>query len=176
MNKINFFPATGVTFACFTRNRPKFTENPLTVFTRAQKEGLRYEKKVQEYLQKLLIDAKDTNYELKLSPWIMFRQGTDPSRRIRFCQPDAVLISKDYSRISIIEIKYQHTNEAWKQLRLLYEPVLKFIYPSSSIACLEICRWFDPHAFFNEHYYYSDDPLSALPDKLGVHVYHPRKK
>lgn len=175
MRKANFFPATGVTFATFTSQRPSFTENPSSAFTRAQKEGLRYEKKAHEYLKKLLIDARDINFELKISPWIMFKCKHDASTRIRFCQPDAVLISKDETRIILIEIKYQHTNEAWKQLRLLYEPILKFIYPKASIACLEICSWFDPHASFQEHYYYSENPLEALSERLGVHVYHPRK-
>lgn len=176
MQRATFYPASGVTFASFTENRPKFTETSPSSFTRAQKEGLRYEKKAHEYLKDLLVDSQDQNYELKISPWIMFKTKQDPFQRIRFCQPDAVLISSDSSRIILCEIKYQHTNEAWKQLRLLYEPVLKFIYPLSSIACVEICRWFDPHTSFAEHYYYAENPLAAIAEKLGVHIYRPRKK
>lgn len=174
MGEKTFYPASGVNFAVFSETKPKFTENPIVPFTRAQKEGLRYEKKAHEYLHDLLIDTRDTDFELKLSPWIMFRTNSDARNRIRFCQPDAILVSRDNLRIILCEIKYQHTNEAWKQLRLLYEPVVKFIYPLASIACLEICRWFDPHVSFNEHYYYNEHPLQAIYDKLGVHIFRPR--
>lgn len=163
-----------VTFACFTQTRPKFTETSLSSFTRAQREGLRYEKKVHTYLEKLLADNNRNDFEIKISPWAMYRLQGDLSSKIRFCQPDVVLISKTLDKVILVEIKYQHTNEAWKQLRLLYEPVLKFLYPSYSIACLEICRWFDPHVPFGEHYYYSEHPLSAHDNQLGVHIFHPR--
>lgn len=174
MGEKTFYPASGVTFATFTNTKPKFTENPVIALTRAQKEGLRYEKKVHEYLQSLLLRAQDTNYELKLSPWIMFKASSDSFKRIRFCQPDAVLVSRDNLRIILCEIKYQHTNDAWKQLRLLYEPVLRHIYPLASIACVEICKWFDPHINFGEHFYYNEDPLQAISSSLGVHIFRPR--
>lgn len=174
MSEKTFYPASGVTFATFTTQRPKFTENPINAFTRAQKEGLRYEKKVHEYLKSLLIKSQNMDFEIKISPWIMFRAQSDDRKRIRFCQPDVLLISKDNSRIVLCEIKYQHTNDAWKQLRLLYEPVLKHIYPLASIACLEICKWFDPHTNFGEHFYYSEDPLQATASQLGVHIFRPR--
>lgn len=176
MKQPTFYPASGVIFAQFTETKPKFTETPLNLFTRAQKEGLRYEKKAHDYLKGLLLAEKNTNFELMLSPWIMFKTKHDSFERIRFCQPDAILISADRSRIILCEIKYQHTNEAWKQLRLLYEPVLRHIFPLASIACIEICRWFDPHTNFAEHYYYAENPLSAIAEKLGVHIYRPRKK
>jgi len=169
-------PISGVNFAQFTNIKPSFIETNPSSFTRAQKEGLRYEKKVFDYLKKLLVDEKDQTFEIKVSPWIMFRTNTDAFSKIRFCQPDTVLISKDFSKIIICEVKYQHTNEAWKQLRLLYEPVLRFMFPKSQIACLEICRWFDPHTHFTEHFYYAENPLSAIVEQLGVHIYRPRKK
>lgn len=169
-----FYSASGVISANFTDLRPKFTENPISTFTRAQKEGLRYEKKAHEYLKKLLVASKDTEFELRVSPWIMFRCSSDNPTRIRFCQPDALLISSDNTKLILFEIKYQHTNEAWKQLRLLYEPVLRFMFPLASIACIEMCKWFDPHVSFGEHFYYSEDPLRATVEQLGVHIYRPR--
>lgn len=169
-----FYPASSVIYASFTEQRPKFTENPVNTFTRAQKEGLRYEKKAHEYLRKLLVASKDTDYELKVSPWIIFRSSHDDPKRIRFCQPDALLISSDQTKIILFEIKYQHTNDAWKQLRLLYEPVLRVMFPHASIACIEMCKWFDPHIAFVEHFYYSEDPLRATFEQLGVHIYRPR--
>lgn len=173
-HKSTFYPASDVSFAQFTKDRPKFTENPLITLTRAQKEGLRYEKKAHDYLKDLLLANKDQNFEIKISPWIIFRCGNDPRTRIRFCQPDAVLISNDKSKIILTEIKYQHTSDAWRQLRLLYEPVLKFMFPFSSIACVEICRWFDPHTPFPEQFYYNEHPLQAVSEKLGVHIFRPR--
>jgi len=174
MRKETFYPASGVIFAQFTDLRPKFTETPVNSFTRAQKDGLRYEKKALEYLGKLLHDAKDKIFTLYPSPWIMFKTKHDDGKQIRFCQPDAVLISNDASQIILCEIKYQHTSDAWRQLRLLYEPVLKFMYPRATIACVEICKWFDPHIQFPEHYYYAENPLEAIYEKLGVHIYRPR--
>lgn len=176
MGSTAFFPASDVTFAEFSKVKPKFTENPVSAFTRAQKEGLRYEKKALEYLRELLINAKDVNFELFTSPWIIFKQGSDPRTRLRFCQPDAVFISETNKRIIIVEIKYQHTPDAWRQLRLLYEPVIKFMYPDFDIALVEICRWFDPHTQFPEQYYYNENPLQSTFGKLGVHIYHPRVK
>lgn len=176
MSRENFQSVSNVTFAQFTTTKPKFIETSPSLFTRAQKEGLRYEKKVHEYLQKLLEKEKSENDELKISPWVMFKTLHDSGERIRFCQPDAVLISTEKRKLTIFEIKYQHTNEAWKQLRLLYEPVLSFMFPSFSVSCLEICRWFDPHIYFAEHYYYAEHPLHGSDCLLGVHIYNPQRK
>src|SRR5882672_12114884 len=139
MPKRTFLPASGVCFAKFSEIKPKFTETPSSSFTRAQKEGLRYEKKAHEYLKGLVSSEIIRELKLILSPWIMFTTNFDPKGRIRFCQPDAIVLSKDERRIILFEIKYQHTNEAFKQLRLLYEPVLKFMYPLAEIFCVEIC-------------------------------------
>lgn len=172
-----FIPSRlSISFANYASNEPKFLETNKNSFTRAQKEGIKYEKKVHSYLDELVLTEPNSEFVVKHNPWLIYRTNDDPVNRIRFCQPDAMIISEKNLSIILVEIKYQHTNEAWKQLRLLYEPIVRFIHRPYHISCLEICRWFDPHIFFNEHFYYNENPLRAITNQLGVHIYRPRKE
>lgn len=111
LNRVEYSTAQGVTFA--------------------QKNGLRYERKVQEFLSKKFPDYIP-------GPYIHF---TDDSM-CRTVQPDGILVFDDV--VFIFEIKFQHVPEAWWQLEKLYKPLLKLIYPTREVSCVEICRSFDP--------------------------------
>lgn len=101
------------------------------------------------------------------SPWIRFTDATGA----HWCQPDGILLFN--TRLVLVEFKYQHTVDAWQQLRLLYEPVVEALHPGKEISVLEIVKWFDPLVAFPE-------PVRLVPDvkehkgrEFGVHIWKP---
>jgi len=99
--------------------------------TAAQKAGKRYEKKVIEILNDI--------YTTIPSPWISF---DDKLGIERLCQPDCLVIF-DCS-VVVVEIKRMHTVMAWFQLRKLYEPVVRCLFPDKNIVVAEVTSGFDP--------------------------------
>jgi hypothetical protein len=167
-----FRPAGEVSSAVFLKDPPPFTTIK-SYQTKAQKDGLRYERRTQDYLEKLLHHGDGgSEFVLNCNPWILYFRRTDRSAAC-FCQPDALLIGEE--KIIIVEIKLSHTDDSYKQMRLLYEPVLKKIFKEDKeFALLEICKWYDPHTQFTETFYYCEKPLEAISGKLGIHIYKPR--
>lgn len=165
-----FIPAGFVVWAQFYPGQPEFTKNHKARGSRA--EGLRYEKKAQEYLEKQLEQGQDL--ELIQSPWLVFKSG-DRNSRDRFCQPDSLLVDLSNRHITIIEIKLQHTASAWWQVRQLYEPVLRRIYTNYTFSALEIVKWLDPDVAFPETFYYAENIFDRNSEhKFGVHIFDPR--
>jgi hypothetical protein len=171
----NFKPAGVLEFAKFCKEPPPFISNEaIPVLTKTQKLGLRYEKKAQDYLTRLC--ELDGGYDCVCNPWISFRRKGEPLSHVNYCQPDVLLVSRSSSRVIVGEIKLSHTGDSWRQLRQLYEPTLKFIWPKDvDIALLEICKWFDPHTPFPETFYYAENPIRAEPNKLGIHIFRSRR-
>jgi len=66
--------------------------------------------------------------------------------------------------IIIIETKRLHTPNAWFQLRKLYQPVLRALFPVEEIRVCEICNLYDPQGAFPEPITLIDsfDRLTAL--------------
>jgi hypothetical protein len=127
-------------------------------------QGLKYEKKVLDYLE------DESSFPLLRSPWLEFEEA---SGRRRWCQPDGLLLDIWGGRIIVVEVKYQHTSNAWWQLRQLYLPVLRRLFGEYVLHPLEICKWYDPAQPFPE-------PVSLLPDPakpngltFGVHIWKP---
>lgn len=173
----NFKPAGEIDFAMFATKSPSFIATSMSnlskpFLTKVQKSGLQYEKRAQAYLINLCKGGD--KFICLCNPWIMFRSKRDVSNAASFCQPDCLVISKNSTQVIIVEIKLSHTADSWKQLRQLYEPVVRHLYPNSKIALLEVCKWFDPHTNFPERYYYADNVLEAQNERLGVHIYKPR--
>lgn len=73
----------------------------------------------------------------------------------------------------IVEFKYQHTIDAWSQLRLLYEPVLAFIHPELAISVLEIVKWYDCAVEFPEPVRLIADIAEHNTREFGVHIWKP---
>lgn len=108
------------------------------------------------------------------SPWLNFLG----SRGVHWCQPDGLLFDIQRGVIAIVEIKYQHTTDAWWQLRRLYEPVLSALFPPSlwRFTVVEIVKWYDPQVPWPE-------PIRMLPQvsegfalsprQTGVHIWKP---
>lgn len=92
---------------------------------------------------------------------------------MRWCQPDGLLIDPWEGKIILVEVKYQHTPDAWWQLRRLYGPVVEYLFPNYSIQAVEICKWFDPATLFPEQVAMLPDPCLAAEDRIGVHIWKP---
>lgn len=107
--------------------------------TAAQKAGLRYEDKIQDAL---MSRAKISIYFD--SPILHFKDESG----WRTCIPDGVDVFED--KVVLSEIKYQHTPDAWWQMRRLYEPLLRRFFPTAAVSLLEICRTYDPATPFPE--------------------------
>lgn len=167
----NFQPAGEVSFASFAAEPPLFTQNK-THLTKVQKDGLRYEKRVQIYLESLC--RANEEFACLCNPWIIFGRKGDSPTVLNLCQPDCLVINRSARRIIIVEAKLSHTPDSWRQIRQLYEPVVKKIFPAFSFSFLEICKWFDPHIGYPETYYYAEHVLEAEEGKIGIHIYKPR--
>jgi len=101
------------------------------------------------------------------SPWVRF---TDQAGQ-HWCQPDGVLEMD--SGLIIIEFKYQHTVDAWQQLRLLYEPVLAALHPGRPLSVLEIVKWYDCAVAFPEPVRLVADVSVHTGRDFGVHIWKP---
>lgn len=133
-------------------------------YTGRRLEGVRYEKKVHAYLEEFYGERYIP------SPWIrFFTEGA-----WRWCQPDAILIDLEHGRITIVEIKYQFTSDAWWQVKHLYEPVLRVMFPAT-LWCFDYCqvvKWYDPATPFPEPVVLAHE-VSMVHPKFKVHIYRP---
>jgi hypothetical protein len=80
------------------------------------------------------------------SPWFAFGDG----RKVYYFQPDGLLFLPDPLRVVVVEVKYQHTPDAYWQVERYYLPLLKLFFARSGrqLVALEICKWFDPATAF----------------------------
>ena len=93
---------------------------------------------------------------------------------MRWCQTDGLFAHPLEGLIVVVEIKYQHTPDAWFQLRELYEPVVRKAFgPAWTVALLEVVKWYDPSTFFPERHFMCADPLRPPTGGIGVHIWAP---
>jgi len=163
-----FIAAVDVRSAKFLPGQPPFIRRRRSTGRFAV--GVKYERQVQEHLALLVLG--NPGIELKQGPWIEFldRKGR------RWCQPDAVMIDRENKYCFIYEVKYQHTSDAWWQLRCLYQPVLEKLYPGFRFGLLEICHWHDPATAFPDQYDLTSD-LLRIPNgkRIAVHIWDPKR-
>lgn len=128
----------------------------------ARGEGLRYEAKVQS----AFLDHYGNRY--LQSPWLAFWDNNG----YRMCQPDGLLFDFFRGRLTIIEIKLRHTSDAYYQLRQLYEPVIRILFPSSlwDIRCCEVVKWYDPAIAFPGQVQLRENPEDTDPSTIGIHI------
>lgn len=131
-------------------------------YTGRRLQGVRYERRVHEYLASLYGDG------YVASPWLkFFAEG-----RWRWCQPDGLVLAPATGRITVVEVKYQHTSDAWWQLRHLYLPVLAQIFPPAlwRFDVCEVVKWYDPAVVFPERVVLAHEP--ALDNSaFKIHIY-----
>lgn len=130
--------------------------------TAAQKAGLRYEARAQDWL------ATQLQGSYHVAPYLHFRDDSGPRTAI----PDG--ISFGFREATIFEIKSQHTHAAWWQLRRLYEPVVKKLGGIDFVRCVEVTRSFDPLAGFPEEVvicYSLDDVFEEESNRVRVLIW-----
>lgn len=155
-----FRPAGRVLSASFARP-PALRQRR---YTGRRLEGIRYEKKVHAYLELLHGDFYIP------SPWLRFFSDG----KWRWCQPDGLLFDFQRGVITIVEVKYQHTSDAWWQVRELYAPVLRAIFPERlwAFEACEVVKWYDPETKFPERTVLAQDVGMKHP-AFKIHIYHP---
>ena len=161
-----FKPAGAILWCRYSPVPPPFARTPRRR-TGRRMQGVRYEQKGHEhYMQRF-----GTIYVP--NPWFLFQE--EEMDRPRWCQPDALLINADAGTIHILEFKLQHTSNAWWQLRQLYFPIIKFLFPPElwNIALCEIVKWYDPATAFPETVMMAAHPELVRPEKMGVHIWKP---
>lgn len=104
----------------------------------SKRAGLRFEAKMQTAMAALLPRYLS-------GPWLRFWTHLDT--RSRLCQPDGIV--EFPSSILLVEIKSQHCERAWWQLRMLYQPVVERAFGKKAVV-LEIVAKGDPLAAFPE--------------------------
>jgi len=122
------------TVPAFARHRPTRRGR------RAQ--GIRYEKGLHAHFLELFGDS------YIVSPWFQYREGDES--RVRWCQPDGLLIDFPRGQITIVEAKYQHTVDAWWQLQRYLAVVGRVFGPSFTYAVCEVVKWYDCAVRFPE--------------------------
>ena len=133
----------------------------------AKRRGYLYELKAQKYLMKVF------GKWYWPSPWIAYR--ADGQGRTRYCQPDGIHFDPEAGRITVVEVKYSHTLDAYFQLQEKYLPVLQHMFPASKgweFCALEVVRWFDPLVKFPHGFQLAKNPRALKPGVIGVHIYY----
>jgi hypothetical protein len=120
--------ASGLT-AAFRAPGVKFPQDRKMSY--AKRQGLKYQKKVEIFLRASLS-------KIEFQPHFRFSVSRRPPES---CFPDCII--DEGSRVTIIEIKYRHTYDAYAQLTFLYAPVVGRVYDGAEIRRLEICKQFD---------------------------------
>lgn len=131
--------------------------------------GVRYERQVQSLLS-LFVLGRDL--ELWVGPWLEFKDNSG----LRWCQPDAVILDHKERLGIIYEIKYQHTEQAWWQLKWLYLPVLRLLCQGYSFGLMELVHWHDPQIHFPEPYDLTSG-IDRVPsaNRVAVHILNPSR-
>lgn len=161
-----------VTWAQFAAEPPSFIAG--SKITGAKRQGLNYEKRAQLYIETYIArNSSLPGIEYVRSPWLCYK-SLGNNGKLSYCQPDGIILQRDALRGVIVEIKLQHTSEAYFQTRHLYQPVLEKIFPEFTFSVLEVTKWLDPHIKFPEPFIHAES-LLHFDAKFGVHIYDVRK-
>ena len=156
-----FKPAVAVEETRISLTPPSFIRPQR--YTGRRAEGVRYECRAQEYLMQQYPNRYTPG------PWLYFRDFTG----WRWCQPDGLLFDFKNGRIIVVEMKYQHTADAWWQLRKLYVPVLQAAFPHTlwKFSVCEVVKWYDPATVFPEQV--EMVKRIDLAENFGVNIWKP---
>lgn len=157
-----FRAADNIEWVKHSQVTPSFVTQKRLKGSRGQ--GLRYEKQLHKHLSEL------SGCFYVPGPWFQF---STYDHGVRWCQPDGLLFFPYTGQITIVECKLQHTSDAWWQLKWLYQPVLRQLFPPSlwKFALLEIVKWYDPQTPFPESHRRVPSIFSAHPGEFSVHIW-----
>lgn len=93
--------------------------------------------------------------------------------KARYCQPDGILFDFYNRKITVVEVKLQHTADAWWQLKHLYIPVLTKVFPPDiwEYAMVEVVKWYDRAIPFPEPVKLVSNIQSLSCGEFGVHIW-----
>lgn len=133
--------------------------------------GLRYEAKVHKHLSTVL----GAGYIP--SQWFAYRRLSSP-RIVNYAQPDGFYLDFKAGLCTIVEVKYNHTAEAYFQLLDKYLPLLdKFFHRKEKdlwkFAVCEVVYWYDKFVHFPCKVCLRDDVTKVRPGEFGVHIWRP---
>lgn len=104
------------------------------------------------------------------SPWFRFCDAEGD----KWCQPDGLLINPWQGTISVVECKYQHTDQAYHQLFTVYKPVVEHLFGGLyKVALVEVVKWFDPAVHCPVAPHLCKDPATAVAGRFNVHIWKP---
>ena len=112
---------------------PLFLSSARKYVSGSQAKGVRYERKVHETF--LSLDQLYTP-----GPWI--RSYTN-SGRSAYHQPDGLRFDFNSGKLLVLEIKFRHCLEAYRQLRR-YQKVCQLLFPEWEVCAVEVVRWYEP--------------------------------
>jgi hypothetical protein len=113
--------------------------------TAAMQAGINYEKAVLKKLEKIYRNVK-------ASPWILYKSIT----RNGICQPDGLIfLAADH--VVLVEIKLSHVRAAREKLMHFYRPLIEYLYPGTTVTCLQIYKNSRRGAHKKPHSIYSLD-------------------
>ena len=162
---LDFEPIDACVWAEYSETPPTFIRE---VHRRGKRRaGILYEQKAQREFR----DQFGDRY--MPSQWVRYRRGDDG--RVRWCQPDGVLLDPARRSLTIIEFKYNHTENAWWQLFKLYLPVLERLFDGQGyeFRCVEVCKWMDPAIRCPQRPRLLDDVEKCEVGDFGVHIWSP---
>ena len=157
-----FKPAVGVRQAHCSQEPPPFI-NGNQIYRGRRALGKSYEKRVHEHLGELYPGYVP-------GQWFKF---TDGSSRERWCQPDGLIFDLELGGICVVEVKYQHTADAWWQLNELYMPVVRKAFPGWTVTMCEVVKWFDPAVVCPQRPRLCRMPDLAAVGDFGVFIWKP---
>jgi hypothetical protein len=107
------------------------------------------------------------------NPWLIYSVHGDA--RLRWAQPDALLIDVDTGLIVLVEMKYQHCTEAYWQMLGKYIPLLERIFPENlwKFATVEVVKWYDCSVRFPASITLRKSIDAVRPGEFGVHIWKP---
>jgi len=157
---------TEVIWSQATLNVPTFARKKKPLRGR-RGQGIRYEVRAQRYLQELY------GLSYYASPWFKYREHE--TEMLRWCQPDGLLIDVEKGILWIVEIKYQHTYEAYRQLIKCYLQVIEKSFPPElwEFRFVEVVKWYDPQVKLPVEVKLCKLPHYAAEGDFGVHIWRP---
>lgn len=84
----------------------------------------------------------EKEFKLRYFPSIWFKYVNTRGRDY-YCQTDGLLFDFKNKLVTILEMKYNHTSDAYFQLLDLYVPVVRRCFPAYRVAVCEVVHWFD---------------------------------
>lgn len=92
---------------------------------------------------------------------------------MQWCQPDGIFVDFDAGKIVIVEVKYQHTLDAWYQL-YRYLTVVRHVFGTIwDYSLCEVVKWYDCALAYPEPIQLLSDLAAAKPNAFHVHILKP---